>query len=233
MSAAPEPDRRGAFTVEPFTEESRLIWERREHVVFGVSPGNSYFQVPRMAELFGWLRGESDRIDVVIPDSALVHTYLALGYEERRAERTARAAINVLRNRVGRAWEEAGGPRPGDGLNLMSELEDGEVYRARLAECERALREDEVLWGTSAEMSREVLALKGYRGTASDEQVERAMRYLLAELPFFLASSEIFDVPTSVNFYHRKLPLAEVVFSGASLLRASPRQAYATIRPAG
>jgi cyclo(L-tyrosyl-L-tyrosyl) synthase len=223
---------RGPFTVELFTEASRRVWRRRDHVVFGVSPGNSYFQVARMAEILGWLTGEFDRIDVVVPDSALEHTFRALGYDPARAAQKARAETNVLVNRVKRAWASRGGPRPGDGLHRMSELADGAVYRATLAECERALAEDDLLRRTCADMSREVLRLRGHQGPVSDDQLAQAVRYLLAELPFFLASSAIFDAPTSLNFYHRALPLAELVFAGRSQLEPSPQQGYAVIRPA-
>ncbi|WP_344465382.1 tRNA-dependent cyclodipeptide synthase [Kitasatospora kazusensis] len=222
----------GAFTVEPFTEESRLIWEQRRHVVCGISPGNSYFQLTLLTDLLGWLCEEFEQVDVVIPDSALEHTYHALGYDPQRAAKKTRGEINALVNRVTRAWRSSGGPRAGDGLHRMSELASGAVYRAKLAECERALTEDDALWQTCAAMSREVLAARGHDGPATDAQIERSMRYLTAELPFFLASSDIFGVPSSLNFYHRELPLAELVFSGKSLIQASPRQAYATIRPA-
>ncbi|MGH4028831.1 tRNA-dependent cyclodipeptide synthase [Actinomycetota bacterium Odt1-20B] len=224
--------RQGPFTVEPFTEGCRAIWERREHVVLGVSPGNSYFHVTLLTELLGWLCQEFERVDVIVPDSALEHTYSALGYDPQRAAKKARGEINVLRNRVARAWQPHGGPRAADGLHRMSELESCAVYRERLTECERALDEDGALRETCADMSREVLAARGYEGPFTPERVERAMRYLIAELPFFLASSEIFGVPSSLNFYHRPLPLAELVFSGTSLLRTSPGQGYATIRPA-
>lgn len=222
---------RGAFTVEPFTEASRLVWEQRRHVVFGVSPGNSYFHLERLAQLLGWLREEFEQVDVVIPDSALAHTYHALGYDPRRAAKKARAEINVLRNRVARAWESTGGPRAVDGLHRMSDLESDAGYREKLAECEQALREDDLLWRTCAEMSREVLTARGCDGPFTTDQLERATRYLTAELPFFLASSDIFGVPSSLNFYHRTIPLAELVFSGKSTLQAPSRQGYAIIRP--
>ncbi|MDJ0344418.1 tRNA-dependent cyclodipeptide synthase [Streptomyces sp. H10-C2] len=222
---------RGPFTVEPFTGASRLIWEQRQHVVCGISPGNSYFQLARLTDLLGWLCEEFAQVDVVIPDSALEHTYHALGYDPQRAAKKTRGEINVLCNRVARAWKSNGGPRAVDGLHRMSDLASGAVYREKLAECEQALNEDSVLWQTCAEMSREVLAARGHDGPLTADQIERAMRYLTAELPFFLASSDIFGVPSSLNFYHRQLPLAELIFSGKSLIQASPRQAYATIRP--
>ncbi|BCL16065.1 tRNA-dependent cyclodipeptide synthase [Micromonospora sagamiensis] len=225
------PIRQGLFVVEPFTDDCRLIWEQRQHAVLGVSPGNSYFNVARLTDLLGWLCAEFARVDVVIPDSALKHTYLALGYEPDRADKKARGETNVLRNRVVRAWESSGGPRATDGLNRMSDLVSNEVYRRKLAECEQTLNEDGILWETCAEMSRDVLAARGYDGPLDTERIERAMRYLVAELPFFLASADIFDASSSLNFYHQRLPLAELIFSGKSLLQASPRQAYATIHP--
>ncbi|MDQ6759077.1 MAG: tRNA-dependent cyclodipeptide synthase [Acidobacteriota bacterium] len=222
---------RESFTVEPFTEACRQIWEQRQHVVFGVSPGNSYFHVVHLTNLLGWLCDEFARVDVVIPDSALEYTYLALGYDPRRAAKKARGEINVLYNRVARAWKNAGGPRAADGLRRMSDLASNDIYREKLVECEQALDVDSVLWETCAEMSREVLTAKGYDGSFTTERIERAMQYLIAELPFFLASADIFDVPSSLNFYHQRLPLAELIFSKKSLIQASPRQAYATIRP--
>jgi cyclo(L-tyrosyl-L-tyrosyl) synthase len=225
---APHP----AFTVDPFTDGCRTVWNRREHALLGVSPGNGYFNVALLTRLLGWLCAEFARVDVVVPDSALVHTYLALGYEPQRARRKARGETNVLRNRVDRAWRAGGGPREGDGLHRMSDLAAHPVYRERLAEAERALREDDALAGTCAEMSREVLRARGHTGPPAPERVERATRYLAAELPFFLASADIFDVPSSLNFYHQPLPLAELLYAGKSVLQPPPWQGYATIRPA-
>lgn len=219
------------FTVEPFTEASRLVWEQRQHVVCGVSPGNSYFQVSLLTQLLGWLCKEFNRVDVVIPDSALVHTYHALGYDPQRAVKKARGEVNVLRNRVARAWDRAGGPRPADGLHRMSDLAARTVYQEKLEECEQALKEDDALRRTCTGMSRDVLAARGHEGPLTTGQIEQSMRYLTAELPFFLASSDIFDVPSSLSFYHRELPLAELIFAGKSRLRAPARQGYATIRP--
>lgn len=222
----------GPFVVEPFTDACAAIWEQRKHVVCGVSPGNSYFQVSRLTSLLGWLSTEFEQVDVIIPDSALHHTYLALGYEPRRAARKARDETNVLYNRVVRAWETHGGPRELDGLNRMSEVASNDVYLERFAECEQALKEDRALWETCEEMSIEVLAGRGYDGPPETERIERAMQYLLAELPFFLASADIFGAPSSLNFYHQRLALAELIFSGKSVLQPSPRQGYATIYPA-
>ncbi len=218
-----------SFDVEPLTDTCRSVFEERRHVVVGVSPANSYFNVGLLTELLGWLRAEFAQIDVVVPDSALEHTYGALGYAPDRAAKKAHVETSTLRNRVVRAWRELGGPREAERLHLMSELTANPAYRRTLARCEQALADDGRLRETCATMSRDVLT-RGQAGQPSPERVTRAVRYLLAELPFFLDSAEIFEVESSVNFYHHRLPLADLLFSGNCVLTRSPRQAYAIIR---
>ncbi|ASU79038.1 tRNA-dependent cyclodipeptide synthase [Actinopolyspora erythraea] len=72
-------DTQSRFVVDPVTSNCRSISERGEHVVFGVSPGNSYFNVALLTDLLGWMSGVFSRIDVVVPDSGIEHTYHALG----------------------------------------------------------------------------------------------------------------------------------------------------------
>lgn len=220
------------FLVEPFTDNCRAVYQKKEHVVFGVSPGNSYFRVPLLTDLLGWLCDEFTRVDVVIPDSGLVHTYLAMGYDRERAARKARGEINVLRNRVTRAWDAQGGPRPGDGLHMLSDLADNAVYQRLLAHCEQLVAEEGHLRDTVLAMSRDVLAPRLPGQDPGPEQIERGARYLLEELPFFLASVDIFDMSSSLCFYHQRLPLADLIFTGGSALRAAPHQGHAIVRPA-
>jgi cyclo(L-tyrosyl-L-tyrosyl) synthase len=220
------------FSVRPFTGNCRAVYKRREHVVLGVSPGNSYFRVPLLTDLLGWLGGEFARVDVVIPDSALLHAYAALGYSAERAATKARGELNAVRNRVVRAWQAHGGPRPADGLHMMSDLVGEPAYRSALARCEAALAEDGELRAACRAVSRDVLLSQRPGIEPAAEQVEKGMRYLIAELPFFVASADIFGVPSSLCFYHRPLPLADLIFAGNTALTPSSRQAYAIIRPA-
>ena len=232
MSGAARGPVPARFTADPLDADGRAVLEQGHHAVLGVSPGNSYFNVALLTGLLGWLRGRFARVDAVVPDSALEYTYLALGYDAKRAAKKARGETNVLRNRVLRAWEATGGLREGDGLHRMSDFTGEELYRQKHTEAERALEEDPLLRDTCVRMSREVLAVHGHTGRPGTEALDLAVRYLVAELPFFVASAEIFGVPSSLNFYHQPLPLAELVFSGGSVLKAPPWQGYATVRPA-
>jgi cyclo(L-tyrosyl-L-tyrosyl) synthase len=218
------------FIVEPLTHSCNEVWQTRDHVVFGVSPGNSYFNVDRLSAVLKWLRAEFRQIDVLIPDESLQHTFLAMGYGVAKAAKKARAETNVLRNRVFRAWEDIGGPRNWDGLHRMSELSSNPTYADSLEYCTQQAELDPVLRYTCEEMTKDVLASKGLNGQPTAEQIEEAKKYLVAELPFFVSSRQMFDVDASLNFYHQPLPLANVIFSGETALKAGDGQGYATIR---
>ncbi|CQR65852.1 tRNA-dependent cyclodipeptide synthase [Streptomyces leeuwenhoekii] len=220
-----------SFTLEPFNENCRIVCDEREHVVLGVSPGNSYFRVSRLADLLRWLCGEFRRVDVVIPDSGLHHTYLALGYSPERAAKKVRGETSVLRNRVLRGWELSGCPQDGNGLYLMSALTARPSYQRLLAHVRSALDADEDLRAVALRMTREALIARGHIAEPSREQLECGLQYLVAELPFFIGSADIFDVPSSVCFYHRPIPLADLIFDYRSRLLPSPRQGYALVSP--
>ncbi|WP_217143230.1 tRNA-dependent cyclodipeptide synthase [Streptomyces sp. AC627_RSS907] len=219
------------FVVEPYSENCQAVYGKREHVVVGVSPGNSYFRVGLLTDLLGWLCAEFKQVDVVIPDSALVHTYVALGYPAEKAAKKAHAETSVLRNRVLRAWEATGSPRGVDGVHRMSELSTRSCYQKLLASAEGMLTDDLRLRATALGMSREVLLARRPGYDPTPQQLEHALRYITAELPFFLGSAEIFGVPSSLCFYHQRIPLADDLFAGRSRLRAPEQQGYAVIRP--
>jgi cyclo(L-tyrosyl-L-tyrosyl) synthase len=55
--------------------------------------------------------------------------------------------------------------------------------------------------------------------------------YIAAELPFFLDTPSILDVPSSVSAYHVTMPLTVVLYARGGGLRATRNQAYAVVRP--
>ncbi|MCP2164244.1 tRNA-dependent cyclodipeptide synthase [Goodfellowiella coeruleoviolacea] len=232
-SPAPSTAGRGDFEFIPLTPSCQRIYERGDHVVVGVSPGNSYFRVGLLTELLRWVRARFTQVDVIVPDSAFVDNLMAIGYPPARATQKARGEINAVRNRVVRAWRAVDDSAPVEGhLHLLSSLLTNPVYQALRARAEEAFNQDAELSSRCLAMSRVVLRsyLDGDEPTA--EQVRAGVRYLLAELPFFVGSADIFGVPTSMCFYHKPVPLAELVFSPESSFRASERQGYAIIRPA-
>jgi cyclo(L-tyrosyl-L-tyrosyl) synthase len=219
----------GCFTVEPYTENCRTIWRRAEHVLVGVSPGNGYFSEARLTALLGWADARFARVDAIVPDVSVAHTYRALGHPPETARRKARQKAGEVYRRIGRAWAAAGVPTGRRRVCLLSEFVDLPAYRTLLSRVELAVTRDAAVRATFLEAARRALTsrLKGAPPTA--EQVEEGRHYLTAEMPLCLDTPSIMDVGTSVNVYHQLLPAVPLMF-GSEHLDMSPRQAFATVR---
>lgn len=229
-------DPRGAarteFTVEPLTANCRGIYRRGGHVLIGVSPGNRYFSVGLLTELFRWAGAHFQRVDAIVPDAPLRHNYQALGYPEARAISKSRTEVHNVLGRIRRAWAASGVPAARRHTHLLSEFVEDATYQRVHRTVRAALEGDQRFGLTASRMVRGFL--RRQLGAEPDlAQVGHARHYLSAELPFLLGSAEIFQVPESLNFYHRPLPLARALFEPGSALRAGDKQGYAIVRPTG
>ncbi|ASU79037.1 tRNA-dependent cyclodipeptide synthase [Actinopolyspora erythraea] len=155
------------------------------------------------------------------------------GRTVRAAARKARGEINAVRNRILRAWDNLGGPRRSDALCMLSMLFENRTYVEKLAECESIVKGGDDLWEACVAVSRNILMGRGVEEVSNAERERRAMRYIIEEIPLVLDSARIFEAPSSMCFYHHRKPLAEMIFSEGSALRASSRQGYALVRPVG
>ncbi|MFI8081225.1 tRNA-dependent cyclodipeptide synthase [Kitasatospora sp. NPDC086009] len=216
----------------PFSDRCREIWRRGEHLLIGVSPGNSYFSHRRIAELIGWGLEFFDRIDIVHADLHVEAQYETFGYTPEHAHRRAAKEIKATARRIARGVEEAG-HRGAVRAHALSEFTGHPVYRRLHREALDALRADRDFGAAAEAMARGFLAARLDEGLAPNEpQLAAGLRYIAAELPFFLDTPALLGVPSSVSCYHLQLPLTPVLFGRSEGLRAAPGQGYAVVRPA-
>jgi cyclo(L-tyrosyl-L-tyrosyl) synthase len=220
------------FTVEPLTENCREILARGDHVLIGISPGNSYFSEKRITDLLRWGATSFRRIDVVIPDSAQVETWRALGRTDQEARRRARAKAARVRNRVVRAWQAAAVPGVGFAVRLLSEIATQPHYEALLLESEEAVAKDAELRESYLRVGGKALRAYLHGAQPTPEQAEAAMRYLIAETPLLVDTPGLLDVASSVAVYHQRLEFLDRIFQGRSALRMNGRQGFVLAYPA-
>ncbi|MBB5934439.1 tRNA-dependent cyclodipeptide synthase [Streptomyces zagrosensis] len=220
------------FIAEPLTENCRTVCSRGEHVLIGVSPGNSYFSPQRLTELLSWAASLFRRIDVMIPDSAQVHTWLALGYAANRARRKAYGEGSRLFNRATRAWEAVEAPGVALQLHRLSEIETRPAYQALLRESEEAIAGDTDTRESYGQAVRQVLRnhLHGAEPTAA--QTEQAARYLIAETPFLINTPKIIGVESSTAVYQHRVAFIDRIYAGKTSLYKADQQAFVVARPA-
>ncbi|MFE2721175.1 tRNA-dependent cyclodipeptide synthase [Kitasatospora sp. NPDC059327] len=226
------PIDRTVYEALPFSDRCGEIWRRGEHLLIGVSPGNSYFSHRRIAELIGWGREFFERIDIVHADLHVESQYETFGYTPEHAHRRAAKEVKATARRIARGVEEAGS-RDGVRTHALSDFAGDPAYRRLHRRAVDALRADPEFHAAAEAMARGFLAARLDEGLAPNEaQLAAGLRYITAELPFFLDTPALLGVPSSVSCYHLQLPLTPVLFGRHEGLRAAPGQAYAVVRPA-
>ncbi|MGP9018431.1 tRNA-dependent cyclodipeptide synthase [Streptomyces sp. BR1] len=219
------------FTFQPFTRSCRFIWDEGDHVLIGVSPGNSYFSADRIAELVRWASARFDRVDLVYADRHVARMFAAFGYDEEHAERRASKELKAVRRRIVRGVEEAARPDLPVGVHALSEFAGNQVYDLLHRRVSHFLATDHEFRTGCEEMAAAFLSGKADGTQASPEQLAACLDYIAAELPFFLDTPGILGVPSSVSCYHALIPLTELLYAKGGGLRASRNQAYAVVRP--
>jgi cyclo(L-tyrosyl-L-tyrosyl) synthase len=230
------PDAAREFTAEPYTANCRAILARADHALLGVSPGNGYFSEERLSRLLRWANRVFDRVDTIVPDTALVHTFTALGASPEQAAKQAGRATRRTVRRLDRAWKASGAPVERHRVRILSEFAGHPRYRQLMDRCEEAVARDAAVRDVFRRAAGAALAtLMKSDGTPraprpTDRQIDTAMRYLMEEIPLATDTPGLLGVPSSVHVYHRVLPITALGFGS---LFASPRQAFAVVRERG
>ncbi|GAA1891082.1 tRNA-dependent cyclodipeptide synthase [Streptantibioticus ferralitis] len=220
------------FEVFPFTTACQVIWEEGDHVLIGVSPGNSYFSAPRICALAQWAARRFEKVDFVHADLHVDALFAAFGYTPEHAARRAIKEIKAVRRRILRGVEVSGAA---DRIRVsaLSEFTGHPEYRLLRRRVDFLLDHDAELRQGCDAMIQQFLAprLVDSGQPATAEQLRACRDYIAAELPFFIDTPSILRVPSSVCCYHVVLPLTEVLYGRGGGLRATRNQAYAVVRP--
>ncbi|MGK5558198.1 tRNA-dependent cyclodipeptide synthase [Actinomadura kijaniata] len=232
-SLSPAGDPARLFEVRPYTPHCRVIFEDRDHAVIGVSPGNSYFSARRLADLARWGAERFDRVDLVHTDLHVAEMYAALGYGPDDARRKAGKNLRGVRAKVRAAVDSVGGAEAGVRARPLSALADIPAYRALHEHVLALLDTDAQFRGVCDALVSSFLSARVLGGREPTERQRRAcLRYVCAEAPLFVDTPAILGVPSSLNCYHQLLPMAELLYSRGSGLRASRNQGHAVVTPA-
>jgi cyclo(L-tyrosyl-L-tyrosyl) synthase len=222
------------MTVEPLSDGCAAVVERGEHVCFGISPFNSYFSTERIRVLAAWGLARFERVDFFVPDAPSAFTFEALGYAPEKAAWKARRQGQYTRNRIATALGSLGVAEDGARVLGWAELESNAAFGRLHEDGLRRYAEDAEFRAACREASGWVLAGKLPAGKRPDaEQVERAVRYFLAELPLFLDTPSIVDAGISVFCYHQPPDVLRRLYAGELGRRPAAGQGFAVVTPAG
>lgn len=214
----------GTVEAQPLTTRCARILAEREHALLGVSALNGFFSVPVLTELLRWARGQFARVNVLVPGMELTGTLAARGYRPDKVVKKARAEINSTRNRVTRALNAL--EATDVGVFSWTDLYGVPAYTRMRAQLGHLFATD----STFREHCVAALAPIVDSGTPSEQQVEDAIPFLLAELPLVLDTPSIVGSRTSLFCYPRLMPMANWLFAGMLPVFPSSGQGILTIR---
>ncbi|MET3983494.1 tRNA-dependent cyclodipeptide synthase [Streptomyces sp. PvR034] len=221
-----------SFEVLPFTRTCRHIWEDGDHVLIGVSPGNSYFTAERISSLTQWATTRFAQVDFVYADLHVDRMFAAFGYTREHAEKRAAKEIKAVRRRILKGVGESAPQDAEIRVRALSEFQGNPVYELLHRRVLHFLETDDEFRKGCEEMALHFVGSKLPDGESiTDEQLQVCFDYMAAELPFFLDTPSILGVPSSVAAYHVKMPLTDVLYARGGGLRATRNQASAVVRP--
>ncbi|MGV9884552.1 tRNA-dependent cyclodipeptide synthase [Streptomyces sp. NPDC003006] len=201
------------FDIEPLTGRCRGLLPAATHVCLGVSPFNRYFGTPRLRRLAEWALTRFDSVHFFVPDAAAAYTLEALGYAPGRARHKARRQGQYLHNKIVTALRTLGVEDPANLIWGMDRLYSTPSYLVLLDEAYRHFHEDEGFRTACLDASHWVLDQKLPQGTApTQDQLQSAVRYLLAELPLFADAGGIAGHRPSFFVYHHHVAFLECFF---------------------
>ncbi|HZD15969.1 MAG TPA: tRNA-dependent cyclodipeptide synthase [Pseudonocardiaceae bacterium] len=217
------------FGVEPYTDDSARIADKREHALIGLSPWNGYFSTRMVRALIEWAAQNFDTIDVVIPSYESAYTLIAAGTKPQHAVRQARRAVKKLRSPALRALREV--DLGESHLHTTTTLTVRPRYVDLRRKASDGYRNDPALRGACRHLARTAVLHAG-GDEPSTPQLDTAARYAIAELPLFTDSPGIFDVESSVVIYHQHIELADPLLAGdTTALTMAPEQGFVIASP--
>ncbi|WP_069159603.1 tRNA-dependent cyclodipeptide synthase [Nocardia altamirensis] len=222
------------LTALPLTPNCAELFARRDHVLLGISPFNSYFKRARIAELTRWAVSEFAYVQFHLPDVPGVFTLRALGLPEHKARKRALENGLKMRNRIRDGLASAGLSGLDARVVDWAYLEANPVFVDLLREATELFAYDAAFRDLCLETTRNVLRHRLADGSEPTiEQCELAAQYFLADIPLLVDTAGIVGSETSLYAYHRGIPFIDALFRRELPMQPVAGQGYLTVLASG
>ena len=207
---------------------SKKIFNDGSAIVLGISPFNSYFSESNIERLYSWSLQLFKRIFIFVPDIPTKFTLMALGYEEDQAVKKAKRQCKYLFNKISRVADFQS-----SAVTLINSdwLSSSTIYQEKLSSIYQLFDSNRSFRDECLQCSR--MILENYRDKVdniTEEALLVAVRYLLAELPLFISSADIFKENSVVFCYHNNPPFLMRIFKDNLFNLVDSRQGLITVK---
>lgn len=191
----------------PVSSRCEEILHKREHVLVGVSPLNSYYSEANILTLLKWAKDNFSSFHILTADTLFKKNFLALGYTELKSLQKTRSHWNLLKNKILRCLSSLGYSQEESLEKIIAmngKLPNSPAYSDIKDRFLEKFNTDKSFKELCLESSKEVL--KSYSKNVDSASLEIAANYLLEEIPFYIDTPAMLNVPSSLMVYHRAIP---------------------------
>lgn len=198
------------------TQNCQQISKTKDHAVIGISPFNSYYSETKIALLIKWAFEAFNNFHIFIPDTLPIYNFLALGYEKDKAEKKTYKQTRYLKNKIIRAGVSIGFSEENIHSRIIdiNKLESNTSFTHNKILCYELFEKDHIFREECLIATQWIL--NGYETSEKDIDKEIAVRYLLDEMPLFINTPSILDVPSSVFCYHQTPNFIKTLYNNSN-----------------
>ncbi|WP_342720008.1 tRNA-dependent cyclodipeptide synthase (plasmid) [Bacillus paramycoides] len=221
------------FSSQPLSTNCAEILKRSKHAIIGISPFNSRFSDEYINRLIEWALHTFDDVSVLLAGKEAANLLEALGTPKGKAERKVRKEVSRNRRSAEKALKEHGGNV--NAIHTFSDFNDNNAYNCMRAEAEHTFLSETHFRNACLEMSYAAI-LGRARGTnididqISNDMLNIAVEYVIAELPFFIGGAEILGAQETVLIYHKPWELGEQIVRNDFSIKMKPNQGYLMVQ---
>lgn len=224
------------FDIRGHSSKCSFLIQRREHLLIGISPFNSRFSPNYVESLLMWGCRNFSKVDVLISDEeSSVVLLLATGVPASKAMRKTRKELNRHRRMLAQIIDRIGGDASYTRVIDFSDYFHHHKYQILRSRVQGVYETCNKFRQACIDMSLQAINGRA-RGVgaasnelASYENVNIAIPYIFAEMPFYLSTPELLGVSTSILAYHRAWPIGDALLAGEFPLRIDQRQGHGIV----
>ncbi|MED4919407.1 tRNA-dependent cyclodipeptide synthase [Geobacillus thermodenitrificans] len=220
------------FYVVPLSRNCEKIYKNKTHILLGISPFNSKFSQNYIHQLIDWSSKNFKNVTVLLAGDEAKNLLEALGTPTTKAERKVRKEIR----RHFRFSEEAL-RKNGREIDIytFSDFKNNKIYNEVYQNVIYYFEKDEKFRKSCLAMSHDALSSRAKSLNMEDIEITdnmlfHSVKYVLAELPFFLSGASILGYKESVLAYHRPWKLGEKIKNSEFYIKMSDNQGYIILK---
>lgn len=183
---------------------SKTIFSKKEHVLLGISPFNSYFSEEMIGHWVQWAQNTFSSFNLFVPDTLPIYTFLALGYDEAKAKKKAERQAAYLKNKIFRALTHRSFTDE-EAKNIvidMNVLQKNEFYQNIKNVCYSLYEENAIFRNECDKCTGWVLNNQAVKDKRLANK-NMAVKYILDEMPLFMNTPAILNTVSSLFTYHQ------------------------------